>query len=73
MISDATIEPMIDPATTSKPMSRANAAPAKESSEMPWTAKGMSRAMTKTLMRPPTTPRSAAAMSELASSATNSP
>ncbi len=66
MIAAATSEPTMDPVTTSKPTSSANAAPANDSSLMPCTAKAMSRCITKTPTRPPTRPSTAPAMTELA-------
>ena len=59
MIAAAMSEPTIEPVTTSAPMSRAAAAPANESSAMPWTANAMSRCITKTPTSPPTSPSTA--------------
>ena len=73
MITAATSEPTMEPATTFAPMSSAAAAPANESSLMPCTAKAMSRCMTKTPMSPPTMPRIAAARIELRTSTSSSP
>ncbi len=73
MIAAATTEPTSDPATTPIPSSSPAAAPAKDSSLMPWTAKARSRCVTKTPMRPPTTPRIAPANTELRSRPSNSP
>ena len=71
MSAAASSEPTIEPATTFTPSSRAAAAPANESSLMPCTANAMSRCMTKTPMRPPTMPSTAAAMIEFCTSASS--
>ncbi len=66
-------EPTRDPPTTLTPRSSAAAAPANDSSLTPCTAKARSRVMTKTPMRPPTTPSTAPAMMLFRSSATSAP
>ena len=73
MSAAAISEPTIEPVTTSKPISSAAAAPAKESSLMPCTAKAMSRCMTKTPTSPPTRPSTAPAHTEFDTSARISP
>ena len=71
--SAAATEPTNAPATTLPPISNANAAPANDSSLMPCTAKGRSRAITTTLMMPPSRPRTAPAISELRTRGSSAP
>ena len=55
------------------PISRAKAAPAKESSEIPWTANARSRFITKVPMSPPSSPRTAPAQMEFWTRTSSSP
>ncbi|MNR54080.1 hypothetical protein D3C85_1742040 [compost metagenome] len=71
--SAASTDPMREPKTMSAPMSRAKAAPAKDSSEIPWTAKARSRFITKVPMSPPRRPRSAPAQMEFCTRTRSSP
>ncbi|MCY1236550.1 hypothetical protein D9M72_492080 [compost metagenome] len=71
--SAASTEPTRDPNTTSAPISSAKAAPAKESSEIPWTAKARSLFITNVPMSPPNRPSSAPAQREFWTRASSSP
>ena len=71
--SAAKMEPTSEPIMTSAPTSSANAAPAKDSSAMPCTAKARSRIMTNVPISPPTTPRIAPASRVSVNSGSNSP
>ena len=73
MITAAINDPAIEPMTTFTPISSANAAPAKDNSLIPCTAKVRSRSSTNTPIRPPTRPRTAPASTELCSRASSSP
>ena len=66
--SAAMTDPISEPNTTLAPISSAKAAPAKDSSAMPCTAKAMSRSITKMPIMPPTRPSMAPAISELVTS-----
>ncbi len=70
--SAAATEPISEPNTMSAPIRSAKAAPAKESSEIPWTAKARSRFITKVPTRPPSRPRMAPAQSEFWTSTSSS-
>ena len=71
--SAATTDPAREPRTMSAPISRAKAAPAKESSEIPWTAKARSRFITKVPISPPSRPSTAPAQREFWTSTSSSP
>jgi pyruvate/2-oxoglutarate dehydrogenase complex dihydrolipoamide dehydrogenase (E3) component len=62
------IEPMVAPSATFSPTSNAMAAPAKESSLIPCTAKDISRVITKTPTSPPMSPSSNPAIKEFCTS-----
>ena len=64
MITAATIEPRVAPSAMLSLNSKASAAPAKDSSLIPCTAKDMSLVITKTPIRPPMNPSSAPAIRE---------
>ena len=69
----ASTDPASEPRMMSAPISSANAAPAKESSEIPWTAKARSRFITKVPMSPPSSPRTAPAQMEFCTRTSSSP
>ena len=73
MITAAMSDPAIEPSTTLIPANSAAAAPAKDSSEMPCTAKGRSRIITNVLISPHTMPRITPAISELWTRVSRSP